>query len=31
MASFFNSPENKLHRKFNLVAEGSDDPLNALS
>ena len=31
MASFFDSPENKLERKFNLVAESEDDPVNALS
>ena len=31
MASFFDSPENKLLRKFNLVADSDDDPLNSLS
>ena len=30
MASFFDSPENKLLRKFNLVADSEDDPLNSL-
>lgn len=31
MASFFDSPENKLLRKFNLVADSESDPLNSLS
>lgn len=31
MASFFDSSENKLQRKFNLVAQDEDDSINALS
>lgn len=31
MASFFDSSENKLQRKFNLVAQDDDDPVNSLS
>lgn len=31
MATFFDSVENKLQRKFNAVAQDKDDPLNTLS
>jgi hypothetical protein len=31
MASFFDSLQNKLQRKFNPVAQDEDDPLHTLS